>query len=218
MRRTKEEAMETRRLILESALNVFSSKNYANATLTEIAENVGLSKGALYWHFKNKNDLLLQLVEMLCRESEKNLQSAIDSPDESKKLCNYYKSELRRPIEDERYQKIHLMMQNKNEWPKEIRERVHELVSESLDRDKKMVEMLIISGQKKGTIKRSISASEVAVLISCIFHGLCAMQLAGLLPKEFPDYTDILFTAMSKEMQTDGHESEPVPEKENNIA
>lgn len=62
MRRTKEAALETRAKILESALDIFSEKNFSNASLTEIAANVGLTKGALYWHFRNKNDLLLRLV------------------------------------------------------------------------------------------------------------------------------------------------------------
>ena len=202
MRRTKEEALETRRRILESALDIFSSKNYVNASLTEIAQNIGLSKGALYWHFKNKNDLLLQLVDMICREGEQNLQSAIDNgSNESQKLRNYYKAELMRPLTDERYQKIHRLMQSCREWPQEIQERVHEMIADSIARDKSMVEMLIIEGQKEGKIKKDISAHLVAVLISCVFHGLCAMQLAGLLTDDFPESTDILFSAMAKAIE-----------------
>ncbi len=202
MRRTKEEAQETRRRILESALDIFSSKNYVSASLTEIAQNIGLSKGALYWHFKNKNDLLLQLVDMICREGEQNLQSAIDNgSNESQKLRNYYKAELMRPLTDERYQKIHRLMQSCREWPQEIQERVHEMIADSIARDKSMVEMLIIEGQKEGKIKKDISAHSVAVLISCVFHGLCAMQLAGLLPDDFPESSDILFSAVSKAIE-----------------
>lgn len=54
MRRTKAAALETKAKILESALDIFSEKSFSNASLTEIAANVGLTKGALYWHFKTR--------------------------------------------------------------------------------------------------------------------------------------------------------------------
>ena len=91
-------------------------------------------------------------------------------------------------------------MQRRNEWPEEIQLKVRAVVADSIARDKKMVKMLIESGQKEGRIGNDLSAEAVAVLLSSIFHGLCVMQLSGLLPKEFPEYTDILFDAMTKEL------------------
>ncbi|MEG1913397.1 MAG: TetR family transcriptional regulator [Cloacibacillus sp.] len=202
MRRTKEEARETRLRILESALDIFSEKCYSNASLTEIAEHVGLSKGALYWHFKNKNDLLLQLIETLCRGNERNLESIMQNPEDAHKLKNYFMTELTRPLTDNRYQKIHRLMQRRNEWPEEIQLKVRAMVADSIARDKKMVKTLIERGQKEGTIRKDLSSEAVAVLFSSIFHGLCVMQLSGLLPKEFPGYTDILFDAMTRELAT----------------
>ena len=66
MRRTKEEAMRTRMSIMESALDIFSEKNFANASVSEITARIGLSKGAFYWHFKNKQDILINLRQ--CRD------------------------------------------------------------------------------------------------------------------------------------------------------
>ena len=70
-RKTKEDSMKTRSQLLEAALEVFSKKSFSDVTLSEIAGQVGMTKGALYWHFKNKNDLLLQLIEEICLDSEK---------------------------------------------------------------------------------------------------------------------------------------------------
>jgi AcrR family transcriptional regulator len=54
-RKTKEDSQMTRNRLLDAALDVFSEKSFADVTLSEIAERVGMTKGALYWHFKNKN-------------------------------------------------------------------------------------------------------------------------------------------------------------------
>ncbi len=56
-RRTKEEALETREAILNAALQVFYTKGVTRAGLEEIAEAAGVTRGAVYWHFKNKVDL-----------------------------------------------------------------------------------------------------------------------------------------------------------------
>lgn len=62
MRKTKEEAEKTRSKILKSALKVFLSKGYSRTTLSDIGENAGYTRGAVYWHFKDKSELLERLI------------------------------------------------------------------------------------------------------------------------------------------------------------
>jgi AcrR family transcriptional regulator len=65
MKKTKEEAAHTRQEILDSALAVFSAKGYASATLEDIAGHAGVTRGAIYWHFKDKYELFCSLYEQL---------------------------------------------------------------------------------------------------------------------------------------------------------
>lgn len=57
MRRTKQEAEETRLAIMSKALELFSEKGIDVTSLSEIATAAGVTRGAIYWHFKNKWDL-----------------------------------------------------------------------------------------------------------------------------------------------------------------
>ncbi len=57
-RKTKEEALKTREAIIDAAVRVFSAKGVSRTTLTDIADEAGVTRGAIYWHFKNKEDLL----------------------------------------------------------------------------------------------------------------------------------------------------------------
>ncbi len=61
MRRTKEQAAETGRQILQAAEDLFLEKGYEDVTLEEIAALAGVTRGAVHWHFKNKQGLLLAL-------------------------------------------------------------------------------------------------------------------------------------------------------------
>lgn len=63
VRRTKEEALETRAQLLDAAERVFSEYGVTNTSLNQIAEAAGLTRGAIYWHFKNKYELIEALLQ-----------------------------------------------------------------------------------------------------------------------------------------------------------
>ena len=56
-------AQETRERILASAAAVFGRKGFERSTLDEVAADAGMTKGAIYWHFKSKNDLFFALLD-----------------------------------------------------------------------------------------------------------------------------------------------------------
>ena len=54
---------QTRERLLDAATQVFANKGYAAASLDEIAEEAGLTKGAVYSNFDSKDDLFVTLLE-----------------------------------------------------------------------------------------------------------------------------------------------------------
>jgi AcrR family transcriptional regulator len=62
-RRTKAEAEATREAILDAAESVFYERGVARASLEEVARTANLTRGAIYWHFKNKVELFNAMVE-----------------------------------------------------------------------------------------------------------------------------------------------------------
>jgi TetR/AcrR family acrAB operon transcriptional repressor len=63
---------ELKREILEAGLHCFAKRGYHAATMDEIALAAGVSKGAIYWHFKDKEELFLSIM----RERGKALEDA----------------------------------------------------------------------------------------------------------------------------------------------
>lgn len=57
-RKTAEETEQTRRKLIESGARMFARYGYAYSTLDDIAQCAGLTRGAVYWHFKGKGELL----------------------------------------------------------------------------------------------------------------------------------------------------------------
>jgi len=62
-RRTKEDALATRNSLLDAAERVFQAKGVSSTSLNDIATEAGVSRGAIYWHFKDKADLFNAMIE-----------------------------------------------------------------------------------------------------------------------------------------------------------
>lgn len=61
VRKTQEECEKTRSALLESALICFAEQGIAHTSLAQIAAHAGFTRGAIYWHFKNKAELFAAL-------------------------------------------------------------------------------------------------------------------------------------------------------------
>lgn len=66
MKRIKTDALKTRHCILDAAEKLFHRRGLSRPTLEEIANEAGVTRGAVYWHFKNK----CEVFEAMCQRVE----------------------------------------------------------------------------------------------------------------------------------------------------
>ncbi|CAC36768.1 MULTISPECIES: ScbR family autoregulator-binding transcription factor [Streptomyces] len=59
----QERSIKTRAQILEAASEIFASRGYRGASVKDVAERVGMTKGAVYFHFPSKESLAIAVVE-----------------------------------------------------------------------------------------------------------------------------------------------------------
>jgi AcrR family transcriptional regulator len=80
----------TRGLLLRAAEQVFARVGYEKAQVEEIAEAAGFSKGALYAHFKSKEELFLALYQAKNASQQARLRHALDSaPTREEKIAAF---------------------------------------------------------------------------------------------------------------------------------
>jgi TetR/AcrR family acrAB operon transcriptional repressor len=65
VRKTKVETEQTRRQIIAAARRVFAKRGVSRTTLAQIAKEANVTRGAIYWHFKNKPDLFFAMKEQI---------------------------------------------------------------------------------------------------------------------------------------------------------
>lgn len=203
-RRTREESLETREKLLKSAFDVMTEKPFSNVTMKEIAERIGLSKGAAYWHFRNKNEILVQLINLICKELEGEQELAVSGNDALVKIRNYYMVRMEKNTQITRLEKIHILFQRRLEWPKEVHEKVYEILRDRTYNEQRLVERVLCEGQENGEVRRDISPREISGLISAIFFGLFLLFGPNpLYPQREIDlikYTDFIFDAFAEKL------------------
>jgi TetR/AcrR family acrAB operon transcriptional repressor len=80
-RRTKEEALETRHRLLDAAEVLFQAQGVSQTSLQQIAQQAGATRGAIYWHFKDKADLFNAMMERVTLPLEAAVQAATADAD-----------------------------------------------------------------------------------------------------------------------------------------
>ena len=72
-RRTKEDSIATRSSLIDAAECVFNEKGVSRASLNDIARAAGTTRGAIYWHFKDKAELFNAMMERVTLPLEQTL-------------------------------------------------------------------------------------------------------------------------------------------------
>ncbi|WP_152658202.1 TetR family transcriptional regulator [Oceanobacillus sp. CFH 90083] len=54
--------------IMQAALEILQAEGYKNITIRKIAQKLGIKSASLYWHFKNKNELLELIADEICKK------------------------------------------------------------------------------------------------------------------------------------------------------
>ncbi|MDE6762437.1 MAG: TetR/AcrR family transcriptional regulator, partial [Oscillospiraceae bacterium] len=94
---------ETVNLILETATRLFVQKGYERTSIQDIINNLGgLSKGAIYHHFKSKEDILIAVTSKMTEESNKMLFEIRNSTGMTgkEKLKKLLTDSVNRPVHD----------------------------------------------------------------------------------------------------------------------
>jgi TetR/AcrR family acrAB operon transcriptional repressor len=183
-RRTHAEALETRTRILDAAERVFSRRGVSRTSLDDVARAAGVTRGAIYWHFKDKADLFgamlgrvaLPMEEMLERTSE----AAGDDP--LAHVRGRSVAVLRKVIGDARARRVFDVVAHKCEYVDEmaaVRRRINGMRANCLAR----LESGFRDAIRRRLLPASVEPRAAAVGLHALVDGLITNWLVD--PKYF---------------------------------
>ncbi|MEO8385516.1 MAG: TetR family transcriptional regulator [Betaproteobacteria bacterium] len=177
-RKTKEEALETRNRLLDTAEHIFSVRGVSRTSLAEIAEAAGVTRGAIYWHFKNKVDLFDAMMERVTAPLSDGTEAIGDTSLENPLL--FIKSSalgvLLRLANDKQTQRVFDIVNHKCEYVDEmeaLRSRHHDSCMSCIDH----VETGFRNAVKKGLLPTTVNPRRASRGLHALIDGMISNWL-----------------------------------------
>ena len=163
-------AAHTRAYIVERTAHLFNKKGYSGTSLTDLTEATGLTKGALYGNFKNKDEIALAVFDhnvSMVREiffggnvsSVKAIDQLLAIPDLIKKNFSLLAAHGGCPI-------LNTSVEADDNHPL-----LKKKVAQTIKAWKENIESIIVKGIAQGVIKKEIDPSKYAVLFITLIEG-----------------------------------------------
>jgi TetR/AcrR family acrAB operon transcriptional repressor len=193
-RRTKKDAAQTREQILEAALKVFTAKGYSKATFVDVAAEIGLSKGAVYWHFKTKPDLLAAAIaygdDKFCNADALGMAPTVSALRAA--VCEFATTYTL----DQAAWDFEFFCSFQIEWSTELMAEVHEKLTELRGDPMKNFEQQLVHLQEIGELNRAEDARVLALCFGSAWVGSMHMAMYGQFNKQ--QFVEVLMSSFDR--------------------
>lgn len=210
MRRTKEDAEQTRRDILASAMDIFYEKGYSKTTFDEIAKRINLTKGAVYWYFRNKPDIVAALInefasqhiflidDFLKSRSKPDFSDIIDV----ELLINEH---IR---QDSQFAKFLFFITCQMEWSETIISKIMPSIEQTKKITRNLFTNMLTALQDQGKILPNTDISVIADILISLYGGLLEGYFTKRLNHNFDDLVKTGFNLIFNSIKTEGEHNE----------
>jgi len=204
-RAARAEGRGARDELLAAALRVFARRGYREAGVDEIAAEAGYSKGALYWHFSGKAQLLMTLLQERIDAPMRDRVALLASAPPERDMSEEATREFARQLEQER----EAMLLEREYWTLAIRD--PELRARYAERQTELRNSLAAAMQARarhlGTPDLTMPSQDVARIVMSIIGGLAVDELiepGSVRPELLGEALATVYAGLVARAQADG--------------
>lgn len=175
VRKTKTEALKTRDRILDTAERLFSERGVSRTSLAAIADAAGVTRGAIYWHFKDKIDIFDAMMRRITLPIEEMLieYASLQCDDPMAYIRGAALNVLRRTAKDTQRQRVLEIIMFKCEFVKEMDEmRARMAIARAGCLSD--IEQAVRAAKRKAQLPASVNPRRAAIGLHGLIDGLIA--------------------------------------------
>ena len=187
-RRSKEDAQKTRESILTSALALFAEKGYEHTTFTDIAARLKMTKGAVYWHFESKQNLLIALVDAMLEKFKAQIAALLPSGEDCfgklsfPQVADMMVRHAERTVSNDDARAFFLLIHEQVRWSSTSMAEVRD----DLLKNKRFgpwhaFYTAVENDIRAGKARKGVAAAEVASCCIALWNGLVYSHITGFL-------------------------------------
>lgn len=177
----KIQSEQTRQQIIEAATRLFARKGFYGTTISDLTQAVGLTKGALYYHFKDKDDIFFAVVESVRRIWEQSVGEQVENAGNTatlEQMSLLFEKHAAMISENEF---MCLVMSNLMNEMESVNPKFALVLEEIYEDFIRFVENLVLLGQSKGEIRKDIDPLLLSLNIVGILKGIgCYPKLKSI--------------------------------------
>ncbi len=181
-------AEKTRTYIIEKSAVIFNKKGFAGTSLNDLIDATGLTKGAIYGNFANKDEVALAVYDYNVSRVMNALNAGIAAQetavDKLLAITEFYRSNYKRTV-------IHggCPILNTAIDADDCHPLLRQKAMNSIKNWRKAIELIIKKGIEKGEIKENANAADYAIVFISLIEG-------GLMMSNIADDRNLLFTCL----------------------
>ncbi|SDD54476.1 transcriptional regulator, TetR family [Algoriphagus faecimaris] len=143
--------------IIEAAGKILTEAGVGGLTTKKLAKEMGFSEAAIYRHFSGKEEILIALLEFLCKNMDQRLEMAIQEGGDSESkfrsvFANQFQFFSKHP---------HFVVAVFSEGLLEESQRINQVISQLMQVKMKYLKLAISSGQESGVFSKEISLEDM---------------------------------------------------------
>lgn len=202
-RRSKADAEQTRTAILDAAEQLFFDHGVSCTTLAHIAAAAGVTRGAIYWHFANKNDLFNAMLERI-RLPFRMMLSELQQANEQSTLAQVKDVICRSMLlveQEPQYYRVLTVVFHRCEYVEEL----NPVVAQQKELNQEVIATLTLAFNRaldNGELNPNIRPEDAAISLNALFVGLLSqyLQHPGCmnLTNQVEPLLDTLFVGLKK--------------------
>lgn len=174
-RRTKADALLTRQRILDKAELEFQRRGVSRTTLEHIARAAGVTRGAVYWHFRNKAALFNEMMNRVASPLDQGLRRSSDATldDPVAQIRDGFLAALKATATDPQLRRVFEIAMFKTEHTRELRS-VRTLKLDGRRQRLADMEAGLRRAARRGRWQGPVTARQAAVGVHALLGGLIA--------------------------------------------
>jgi len=165
----------TKKLIIDKALPIFNTKGYAAASISDITQATGISKGAIYGNFKNKDEVATAAFEkgvgIVTGQIAERIRKEKTAPNKLMAMVNYYEEYIQKPPIPGGCPVLNSSIEADDNLPF-----LRSKIIRSIALIKDSLVKIVNRGIQEGQIKKEVDAEEFAVAFYATIEGAISLS------------------------------------------
>jgi TetR/AcrR family transcriptional regulator, transcriptional repressor for nem operon len=165
----------TKQLIVEKAISLFNTQGYRATSLSDITKAAGITKGAIYGNFKNKDEVaeasFEYAIEVVMQEMKERISAAPTAPLKLKAIVNYHEEYIKSPPFSGGCPIINTSVEADDNYPQ-----LRSKAIRSVGIMKTSITKILTRGIREGQIDASVNAEAIGMMIYTSIQGAIVLS------------------------------------------